>query len=962
MMNQIINGFEIIRRRSVDELGAECVEMKHIRTGAELVWMNTGAENKLFSIAFKTIPQDSTGVFHILEHSVLCGSEKYPVKEPFVELLKSSLNTFLNAMTFPDKTVYPVSSRNKTDFINLMRVYLDAVFKPAILSNPNIFYQEGWHYQLTDKDSQPAYNGVVFNEMKGAYSSVDRVVYEELYAQLFPDSCYGLSSGGDPVHIPDLTYEQFIDTYNRHYHPSNSRIYLDGDLPIDEVLEIIDREYLSGYEASSETIELAMQQPIASVEQVCEYEIGPDEDPTDRTHMIMGRVLCDWSDREMQLAAYVLGDYLTDSNDSPLKKAILEEGLGQEVSMSIDDGIAQPAVYLYIRNTSREKSQRINGVITNVARRLLEEGLDRCSLEAAMNRLEFSLREGKEPMGLERAINSLSSWLYGGDPLMYLTQDEVFRSLRGRLDTDYFERILADFLIDRRNTAVVWCEPSASLGEQRRQEEAQRAAQAAAAWSESEVESIIALNRELEKWQQTPDSPQALAMLPELNLSEVDPQPSERVTNVGSSGSVTVLSHPSEAKGIVYLTLYFDISDIERENVPAAALLAKLLGELPTSARSAAELNREIKTHIGSLSFSVREFAPQGDTESCRLFFAVRCSVLEEELDSAAALIAEVLTGTRYDIPEDISARSAQIYDLGRRMVVAQGHLFALKRTLSPYSVEADISERSGGYEYYAYLRRLNETEDKGAAAIRDFAEEFAAKVFCSSRLILSVTSGSEIYLDGIIDRLPVGEPCPVNAVRTPLPAPRKECIRIPAAISFASMGVNVYALEEEFSAELRLMSHIISLHYLWNSIRVQGGAYGAGLTAANNGNVGYYTYRDPNSSRSLGIFREASGFLREFCAEDGSLDKSIIGCISNLDPLVTVKERGEAADSDYFRGVTHEQRCRLWSDLLATDRSKLEKLCSLLDRLAQDGSVCVIGGADIVDACAPEQLSELPY
>jgi len=865
-------------------------------------------------------------------------------------------------MTFPDKTMYPVSSRNERDFINLTRVYLDAVFKPAILSDPNIFYQEGWHYELESRDGAPTFNGVVYNEMKGAYSSVDRVMDRELSALLFPDNCYGLSSGGDPVHIPELTYEQFIDTYRRFYHPSNSRIYLDGELPIEKMLEIIDSEYLTDFAEAVEPAVLGMQQPTACTEKVCSYEIGAEDNAENRAQMMMGRIICDWSDRERQLAAYALGDYLTDSNDSPLQKAILDAGLGEDVVMSIDDGIAQPTVYLLVRNTSYDRREQLSRVITDTAAQLLENGLDRQSLEAAINRVEFTLREGQEPMGLERAVNALSSWLYGGDPLLYLTQDEVFRSLRAKLDSGYFEQLLREFLVERANTAVVWCLPSNTLGEERRQAEAKRAADAAASWGESDIERVLALNGKLKEWQQLPDSPEHLAMLPELALSEVDERPSERVTVTDTVDGVTVLRHPCAAKGISYLTFYFNIADAEVEDVSRLALMAKLMGELPTARRSAAELNREIKTHIGSLEFGLKQFSEPGQTDRCKLYFTARCSVLDEEIDSAAALIAEVLTETRFDQPEVISQHIMQIYDRCRRAVIGQGHLYGLMRSLAPYSADSFINEESHGYRHYDCVRSIHESGVSGAEGFGSFAAEFARNSFCARRLTLSITSGGEADAAKVIAVLPTGTACDKDTISPKLPGKRAECVKIPAAVSFATLGVNACAVGEEYTAAVSLMAHIASFNYLWNAIRVQGGAYGAGLTASNTGNLCFYTYRDPNSSRSLDVFRKTSEFLREFCQQDEPLDKSIIGCISKMDPLVSVKDQSAAADSDWFRGITYADRCRVWSDLLHTDREKLAALCGLMEKMAADGSVCVIGGSDIVDACEGEQLTELPY
>jgi len=956
----VIHGFEITEVRDVIELESRCVRMRHVKSGADLVWMDNGAENKLFSIAFKTIPEDSTGVFHILEHSVLCGSEKYPVKEPFVELLKSSLNTFLNAMTFPDKTMYPVSSRNEKDFINLSRVYLDAVFKPAILSNPNIFYQEGWHYQLSE-DGEPGYIGVVFNEMKGAYSSVDRVLRQELFTQLFPDNCYGLSSGGDPVHIPELTYEKFIETYRRFYHPSNSYIYLDGALPIENMLKIIDEEYLCGYECSMQPVVLELQQPVETHEAVCRYEIGSDEDPTDRTQMMMGKIICDWSDCERQLAAYVLGDYLTGSNDSPLKKAILEAGLGQDVNLTVDDGIAQAVMLLHIRNTSAQKRDGINKAISETAKTLLEKGIDRGGLEAALNRVEFQLRQGQEPKGLERAINALSSWLYGGDPLLYLTRDEVFASLRAKLNGDYFERLLEEFLVERSNTVTVWCEPSAELGEERVKAERERLNAAASEWSESDRESILSLNRSLEQWQQTPDTKEDINKLPALVLSDVDEAPSERITEVNTQDNIRILTHPADAKGITYFSLYFNVSDFEPSEMSALSLLANLMGELPTSERSASMLNQEIKTHIGELDFGVKNYGIMGNTEECRSFFCVNCSVLDDKLERAADLIAEVLCCTRFDVSDDIKKIITQICDSRRRGVIAEGHRYGMYRTLAPYSADACLNENANGFSYYEYVRGLNDSEN-GAEKFADFASKAVKKLFCRSRLTVSITSGADSDVSLLYARLPEGDK-PVSETTHPeLPAQRKESIRVPAAVSFAALGVNAASVGAEYCAELQLLAHIASYHYLWNVIRVQGGAYGAGMQASESGNLFFYSFRDPNSGRSLGAFRGTTEFIREFCRSDEPLDKSIIGCISHLDPLCSTGERSMLANGDYFRGVTHELRCRRWKELLEADKEKLGRLCDVLDTMLEKASVCVIGGSDILAGCVGEELVPVAY
>lgn len=459
-----LHGFMVRSVKELPEQKAILYQLEYVKNGAELLWLDNGEKNKLFSIAFKTLPSDDTGVFHILEHSVLCGSKKYPVKEPFLDLLKGSMKTFLNAFTFPDKTMYPVSSRNETDFLNLMQVYLDAVFCPAIYENESIFHQEGWHYELEDAGADPIYKGVVFNEMKGAFSSVDTKLETEMNRLLFPDTCYRFVSGGDPKKIPSLTYEQFLKAHSEYYHPSNAKIYLDGNVPLDRVLTILDEEYLSKYEKSDAKHEIAMQQPLAHAEAIEYYEIGEEEDTDEKAQIAFGKLVCDFSDRKKLMALMVLSSYLTGSNEAPLKQAILQNGLGQDVSLLVMDGIAQPYSLLRICNTEYESRNEIKRIVRETAEKLLTDGLNPEELNAAIDELEFQTREGEEPKGLIRNINILNSWLYNGDVELYLLNDELFQFLRDAVNTDYYEKLLACILLDSEHTAELYLLPSKTKG------------------------------------------------------------------------------------------------------------------------------------------------------------------------------------------------------------------------------------------------------------------------------------------------------------------------------------------------------------------------------------------------------------------------------------------------------------------------------------------------------------------
>ena len=484
-VNDILHGFKVTRVRESEELKGTLYEMEHIRTGAVLAWLDNGCDNKLFSATFKTIPWDDTGVFHILEHSVLAGSDNYPVKEPFLDLIKSSMNTYLNAMTFPDKTMYPVSSKNEQDFINLTRVYLDAVFHPAIYHNDSIFRQEGWHYEV--EDEEPFYNGVVFNEMKGAFASVDTVMEEGLMKYLYPDNTYRFVSGGDPASIPDLTYENFLRAHREFYSPSNCRFFLDGDLPIDRVLGIIDDEYLSTFERDDKVHEIPMQQPVKARDLTEFYEIGKDEDESKKSHLVLGKVFSDWSQRSRIIAYTLMSIYLAGDNESPLKRAILERGLAQEVEFSVMDGIAQPFWVLVFRNMDMCDKDAILQVYKDTLKKIAREGVDKEALIGGLNRFEFSLRESGEPAGLYRAINSMSSWLYGGDPLLYLESNSIVHELRAALDTDYYDRIIEE-LLDEEGVITMEVLPSKTKGEEEAQKEYERVTGEYSSFSEDEGE------------------------------------------------------------------------------------------------------------------------------------------------------------------------------------------------------------------------------------------------------------------------------------------------------------------------------------------------------------------------------------------------------------------------------------------------------------------------------------------
>ena len=947
---QKLHGFTVTRVRQVAELSANLVEMSHDKTGAQLVWVDNGESNKLFSIAFKTLPEDSTGVFHILEHSVLCGSDKFPVKEPFVELLKSSMNTFLNAMTFPDKTMYPVSSRNDQDFMNLTEVYLDAVFAPAIRHNKNIFYQEGWHVEMENADATPTYKGVVFNEMKGAMSSVDEVIMEGMLAAAYPDTCYGFNSGGDPRVIPELTYEKYMSMYNRYYHPSNSRIWLDGAVPLDRVLTMID-EYLSRFERSDEKHVIAMQEPHAC-EKTQYYEVSEADGTENKAMLTLGKIIGTWQDVTRSYAADILADVLTGSNEAPLKRAVMSAGLCQDMHMEAESSIAQPGMMLTVKNIDPANAPAIRELIRKTCEELCEKGIDKTDLLASINRYEFRVREPNEPAGLMRNIMALNTWLHDGDPLTYLVYDEAFAELRAMVENGGFEKLLYELLVKEDDMVVLHTLPSTTLGEEMRAEEAAKLAEASAKWTDEDKAAVLKLNEELHAWQQTADSPEQLATLPVLDLSEVSPDPMLLHTEETEVDGATVLYHKAATNGIVHLSYYFRLTDCTLAELTALKGLDSLLGKLPTKKHTAAELQQTIKLHLGRLFFTLenKEKAKCPDTTTPVL--RVVCSVMADKIDLAKDLIHEILTETDFTQVEKIREIVLQQAEHARQFCIGGGHVLALKAALSHYSAAGAAEEAMQGYTSVKHGLDLAANFDEKIGEVVALAESKLAAAICKTRLVLSVTANEPVDVAPILADYPAGTPvAPAAAYVTDVPM--KRGIRIPAQIGY---GVLASDLGCEWDESGRVAANILSLGYLWNVIRVQGGAYGCGLRLGPNA-AAAYSYRDPTPARSLQMYRGAADFLREFVASGERIDKFVISTISETEPLMSPRDEGAVADGRWFSGRTEDDLRQQRAQILATDGEKLLSWCASLEHMAATGAVAVVAHDEALKACEAEGI-----
>ncbi|MCD8382241.1 MAG: insulinase family protein [Clostridiales bacterium] len=946
--NDRLHGFVVEYAQPLPELKATLYRMTYEKNGADLVWLDREDENKTFAITFKTIPQDDTGVFHILEHSVLCGSDKYPVKEPFVELLKSSLQTFLNAFTFPDKTCYPVCSRNDRDFLNLIDVYIDAVLHPLSVTDDHAFRQEGWHYELEEPQGELTVNGVVYNEMKGAYADPDTVLMREMNALLFPDNCYGYESGGYPDAIPTLTYESYRASHRRFYHPSNARIFLDGSIELDAVLAKLD-SFLSAYDRLEVDADIPMQSPVSPADRTVRYQVGPEDDGENKAILARGWVFGRFDEREKITACEALTDALCGSNEAPLKKALLEQGLAEDVEFQSWDGIQQRYVLLVVRHTDERRQAQVWQTVERVLREQADGGLDRSRVASILNRMEFKARErdmGGFPKGLALALDCAESWLYGGDPAQNLQCGALYASLREKLAQGYFEDFIRSGLLECPHQAAVCLLPSATLGEEKARRERERLAAVKAGWTEEETQTVIDRFCRLRERQGTPDSPQALAAIPTLSLADISPRLHRTPQEVTSVDGVTVLHQPLETGGILYLDLYFSLADLTLEELSRVSLLTSLLGRLDTAHYSAIDLRSAIDDCLGRFSATVLPLAPEGERERCTPWLVVSASLLTGRRADAARLLLEMLTAVRFDDSAKLGILVTQLRLQLEQGIQASGHSFAAQRAGAYLSAQKTAVEAVSGIDYLRFLQQTERAQD----GLGDTLAGLFGRVFSRQRLTVSVTG--ELDTDWVrtlaagLPDLPVGEPaaCPCRPLA-------REGFLIPAEVSFAAKAGSLPGAGRCTGSDL-VGANLLTYDYLWNTVRVQGGAYGVGLRADSDGSVRFWSYRDPSPRQSLNRFNGAGQALIQTARSGDDLTKYIVSTVGGDQPPLSARTEGFQAAAHRLSGDTWERRQQRYTEILHTTPAQLEALGASLTAAAENAGICVIGGSAALDAC----------
>ncbi len=944
----IIHGFRVVRKTEIEDCSAVLYVMEHEKTGAEAVWLDREDDNMTFAVCFKTTPEDDTGVFHILEHSVLNGSEKYPVREPFVELLKSSMQTFLNAMTYPDKTVYPVSSRNRKDFLNLISVYLDGVLKPRIYTEPNIFRQEGWHYEIRDPEDVPAYKGVVHSEMQGSFSSVDTIMVNELNRLLFPDNCYRFVSGGDPEKITDLTYEQFLQTHAVYYHPSNAKIFLDGSAEIEAVFSLVD-SYFSRYEKIDAAPQIPMQDNVPAVTVRIPYEVGPGEDTAGMTHAAAARIISRYDDVVQNYAWQVLSQILVGTNESPFKKAVIGGGLGQDVELELYDGIAQPWAVLVVRNTDEDKADAAFGAIRQTAEEIVRNGLDHDEILASLNQMQFQYLEPKEPAGIMYMSSLFSSWLYGGAPESYLNCGYVFDELRERLKEGYFEQLVKEFLLDPEHQVRVIAAPDPGLARKRAEKEQEKLRAAFASWDKETKERLVRENLALDEWQAKEDTPEQKDTLPKLRLEDIDRFPAEIAPKVSEYHGACVLGYPREKSGIVYLNMYFSLAGIRISDLPKVSLFVSLLRELRTENYSVQQLQSEIRRDLGMLYFGFDAYRAPDDITACTPVLTVSCSVLEKNLERAREVIREIIEHTVFE-KETVLPLLKQDQEIMRQAVIAAGQAFASLRAAAHITADGAAREALAGYTYTRFINDVIENyEDKWEELFNDF-ELFREILFARSRLTVSYTGEkNRKFIESFIMDFPF-----TDATRCLVHYPRletgSEALVIPSQVSHTAYASSLQAGGGAYSGVYRAASQILTYSYLWNEVRVKGGAYGTSFLPALSGLITCTSFRDPHPELTAETFRGCGSFLKLFAQNSDDLAPNIIGALSSLDPLIPPGSRIRLYDARYFTGLTPEGSDRMRRELLAATREDLEAAGDVLEKALADGVFCIVGPKEAIE------------
>lgn len=957
-----LQAYEVQKEEDLKGIKAKGYLLRHRKSGARVVYIENDDNNKVFSIGFRTPPSDSTGVPHIMEHSVLCGSRNFPAKDPFVELVKGSLNTFLNAMTYPDKTVYPVASCNDQDFQNLMHVYMDAVFYPNIYEHEEIFRQEGWSYQLDSAEDKLKYNGVVYNEMKGAFSSPEGVLDRVILNTLFPDTSYANESGGDPEVIPELTYEQFLDFHRKYYHPSNSYIYLYGDMDIEEKLHWLDQEYLGKYDREPVDSRIRFQEPFAEMqEKVIPYSIASEESEEDNTYLSYNKVVGTSLDKELYLAFQILDYALLSAPGAPLKKALTDAGIGKDIMGSYDNGIYQPIFSVIAKNANEEQKEEFIQVIEDVLRASVKNGIDTKAIEAGINYYEFRYREadfGNYPKGLMYGLQMMDSWLYDEEkPFIHIEALDTFEFLKKQIGTGYYEELIQKYLLDNPHGAIVIVTPEKGRTARMEAELEEKLQKYKESLTAEEVEAFVQKTQALEAYQSEPESEENLEKIPVLKREdisrEIEPIINEEMTLAG----VPVIFHEIETNGIGYVDVLFDMSLVEEQDLPYVGILQSVLGIIDTKRYDYGTLFNEINVNTGGISTSLELYNDVTNIreKAFKATFEIKGKALYGKLPVAFDMMREILMESKLNDGKRIRKILAMLKSRLLMKFQSSGHVTAVLRAQSYASPAAKLKDMTNGIAFYETVSYIEEHFEEEKEKLSEKLIDLSKKLFCGDNMMLSYTAAREGLegLEEMVEKLK-------NSLHTRTAEEDKRCVihcekknegfKTASKVQYVAKAGNFIDLGVAYTGALQILKVIMSYDYLWQNIRVKGGAYGC-MSNFNRIGEGYFvSYRDPNLKRTLDVYDGVVDYLKNFTVSERDMTKYIIGTMSGIDQPMTPASKGERSMNLYMNKVSAEMIREERNQILDAEQDDIRALYKVAEAVLQADQMCVIGGEDKIE------------
>ena len=959
-----LNAYEVVLTEDLPDLKSKGYLLKHKKSGARVLLMENDDENKVFTIGFRTPPSDSTGVPHIMEHSVLCGSRDFPVKDPFVELVKGSLNTFLNAMTYPDKTVYPVASCNDKDFQNLMHVYMDAVFYPNIYQHDEIFRQEGWSYKLDEPDGKLEYNGVVYNEMKGAFSSPEGVLDRVILNSLFPDTSYAYESGGDPEEIPNLTYEQFLDFHRKYYHPSNSYIYLYGDMDMEEKLKWLDENYLCEFDAAEVDSEICFQKPFDKMIEVEKtYSISSEETEEENTYLSYNKVIATSLDEKLYQAFQILDYALLSAPGAPLKKALMDAGIGKDIMGSYDNGIYQPIFSIIAKNAEPQQKEQFVQVIEDTLRKIVEDGIDRKALEAGINYHEFRFREadfGNYPKGLMYGLDLFDSWLYDEKkPFIHMQAIPTFAFLKEQIGTRYFEDLIQKWILDNPHGSMVIVKPERGRTARMDRELDEKLQTYKAGLSPDEVEKLARDTAELIVYQESEDAREDMEKIPVLGREDISREIAPICNEERVCGGIPMVYHNVETNGIGYVTLLFDLSGVPEEKLPYVGMLQAVLGIIDTTHYEYGELFNEINVHTGGIGTSLELYpdVTKVKEKEFRATFEMKGKALYPKMDVLFKMMREILTESKLEDEKRLKEILSMLKSRLQMSFLSSGHTTAALRALSYSSPLSKFKDDTDGIGYYEAIKEIEEHFEEKKEELIANLKELAARIFRADNLMISYTAAPEgldavekemeTFKNGLFERTDGDEQenrCILHCVK------RNEGFKTSSKVQYVARTGNFIDGGAAYSGALHILKVILSYDYLWQNIRVKGGAYGCMCNFNRIGEGYLISYRDPNLEKTIDVYEKVTEYLRNFEADDRDMNKYIIGTISNIDRPMNPSAKGTRSMNLYMNHVTEEMIRKEREEILNAGQEEIRALADVVAAMLAADQLCVIGSEEKIE------------